>query len=628
MIEKLNSYSKEAIKVRMLQNAVKIWGLKSVNSIDPFVSLLIDSFSTEIFKANNEIQAANSRILEKLAKLLTPSIYTYPQPAHAIAHAAPHEAVEVLPGYNEFFLKKQLPSSAKSISDVQVDIHFTPVDTVRLLKMDSSIMITSNMCYHIDEERNKLPVLKVPAMAVPHNKIIVGIDCSEYVETVLPERLALYCSNPTFEYIDFVFNLLPFITVSMAGQPLEITSGLTYENKQRLEGYEEIFREYSMQTRLEQNIKNIYKNKFIEVLGLNKHVISDHFPTCLSFLKESNELAWLIQDKKMIWLEMDFPPQYSKDILENFFFTLNAFPIYNRKWKRNEYALNVMGDNVPLATDVGEHFLYVEKVEDGLGHTYKEIPFHQGKDKSGVGLFTVRKGGMERFNERNALELIANVLELTRDEVSAFGVLNRDKVVDALMEMTAQMRLLDQRVVNSERSIMQEINYAIVNPYEHVEHLKASYWITQCTIANGLRNGTILSQSKITDVGVGQNIRLLTTTVGGTEEQKGTNAIQAYKYALTTRDKLISIEDIKSFCFLELERANIKSVIIKRGTIISSRPKEGFIKTLEIEITPQHYAHYGEKYWDNMALTLKHKILHRGIDGIEYIVKIINADEE
>lgn len=628
MIEKLNSYSKEAIKVRMLQNAVKIWGLKSVNSIDPFVSLLIDAFSTEIFRANNEIQAANSRILEKLAKLLTPSIYTYPQPAHAIAHAEPQEVMELLLGYNEFFIKKQIPSSAKSMSDVQVDLHFTPVGNVRLVKMDTRVLVTSNMCYHIDEERNKLPMLKVPSMAVPHNKIVLGIDITEYIDAALPERLALYCSNPTFEYVDYVFNLLPFITVSIAGKPLQITSGLTYEVDNRSQGYEEIFREYSMQKRLEQNIKNIYKNKYIEVLGLDKQVIPEGFPACLAFLEESKEMDLFLEGRKMIWLELDFPPQYTKDVLENFFFSLNAFPVYNRKWKRNEYALNVMGDNVPLATDVGEHFLYVEKVEDGLGNTYKEIPFQQGADKNGVGLYTVRKGGMERFNDRNALELIANVLELTRDEVSAFGVLNRDKVVDALMVMTAQMRLLDQRVVNSERSIMQEINYAIVNPYDNVEHLKASYWITQCTLANSLRHGTILSQSKITDVGVGQNIRLLTTTVGGTEEQKGTNAIQAYKYALTTRDKLISIEDIKNFCFLELERENIRSVNIRRGTIISSRPKEGFIKTLEIEITPQSYAYYGEKFWDNRALTLKYKIIHRGIDGIEYIVKIINADDE
>ena len=91
-----NIYSKESVKARMLQNATKVWGLKSPQSLDPFVKLLIDAFSTEIFKANNEIQTVNARILEKLAKLLTPSIYTHPIPAHAIAFTQPYESSEVL----------------------------------------------------------------------------------------------------------------------------------------------------------------------------------------------------------------------------------------------------------------------------------------------------------------------------------------------------------------------------------------------------------------------------------------------------------------------------------------------------------------------------------------------------
>ncbi|HEU4496157.1 MAG TPA: type VI secretion system baseplate subunit TssF, partial [Flavobacterium sp.] len=180
MNDKINSFSKEAIKVRMLQNAVKIWGLKGVSSVDPFVSLLIDAFATEIFKANNEIQSANSRILEKLAKMLTPSIYTYPQPAHAIAHAYPNDAEEVLPDYSEFFIKKQIPSSAKSVSDIQIDIHFTPVDNVRLVKMSAAAMITANMCYIYDHEHYKIPVCKVPPLSIRHNKIILGIDATDY----------------------------------------------------------------------------------------------------------------------------------------------------------------------------------------------------------------------------------------------------------------------------------------------------------------------------------------------------------------------------------------------------------------------------------------------------------------
>jgi hypothetical protein len=55
---------------------------------------------------------------------------------------------------------------------------------------------------------------------------------------------------------------------------------------------------------------------------------------------------------------------------------LNAFPIYNRGWKKTEYSLDIMGNNIPLVTDEGEHFLYVDEVQDGDGRKYTEILSH------------------------------------------------------------------------------------------------------------------------------------------------------------------------------------------------------------------------------------------------------------
>jgi hypothetical protein len=77
------------------------------------------------FKANNEIQTVNARILEKLAKLLTPSIYTHPIPAHAVAFTQPYSS-EVLLEHTEFFFRKQMTSTVKSESDKQLNIPLHP----------------------------------------------------------------------------------------------------------------------------------------------------------------------------------------------------------------------------------------------------------------------------------------------------------------------------------------------------------------------------------------------------------------------------------------------------------------------------------------------------------------------
>lgn len=618
-----NIYSKESVKARMLQNATKVWGLKSPQSLDPFVKLLIDAFSTEIFKANNEIQSVNARILEKLAKLLTPTIYTHPFPAHAIAYTAPFESSEILLEHTEFFFRKQMNSTVKSESDKQLNIPFTPIGTVRTNKAQTAIMFVGNTCYSIDERLNKIPISRFQGRPSDYRKVTIGINVSKYTSEKFPRSIGLYCSNPAFEHLDFVYKLLPYITVSSNGNPLFVKEGITYLKKDAVDGYEQIFHEQSIQTKIIDDIKSIYHHKFIEVTGLSRDLFSETgtLPQDLAFLNGREEIQKYIDGKTFLWLTFEFPPQFSAEILDNFTFVLNAFPIYNRGWKKTEYSLDIMGNNIPLITEESEHFLYVDEVQDGEGRKYTEIPFTPSGDLK-KGLYTVRKGGMERFNNRNAVDMISNVLELTRDEIAAFSLLNRDNVKGMLSEMSDKMKSMVQKVNTAKRNIKQELNYVIMEPVEKTDHTYASFWITHCTFANHMRPGT-----ELTNQLKSQSLILLTETIGGAEEQKGSDSIQAYKYALTTRDKIISLEDVKNYVRMVL-KDELKDVRVKRGTMISNKPKEGFVRTVEVEIIPQNYSFYGRVYWENMANILRNQIISKAIDGIEYLVKVTNEDAD
>ncbi len=616
-----NIYSKESVKARMLQNATKVWGLKSPQSLDPFVKLLIDAFSTEVFKANNEIQTVNARILEKLAKLLTPSIYTHPIPSHAIAFTQPYESSEMLLEHTEFFFKKQMTSTIKSESDKQINIPFTPIGNVRINKVQTSIMFVGNTCYGIDERLNKIPIARFQGRPEDYRKVTIGIDVSKYSNETFPKNVSVFCSNPAFEHLDFTYKLLPYITVSSNGNPLFVNEGLTYYKGSQSDGYEQMFREQSIQNKIIEDIKSIYHHKFIEISGVSSSLFSEpgKLPENLDFVDYKEEITKYIDGKRYLWLTLEFPPQFSAEILDNFSFVLNAFPIYNRGWKKTEYSLDIMGNNIPLVTDEGEHFLYVDEVQDGEGRRYTEIPFTPNDDLR-KGLYTVRKGGMERFTNRNAVDMIANVLELTRDEIAAFSLLNRDNVKGVLSEMSDKMKSMVQKVNNAKRNVKQELNYVIMEPVDKADHTYAAFWITHATLANHLRPGTELSNQIKS-----QMLVLLTETIGGAEEQKGTDSIQAYKYALTTRDKIISLEDVKNYCRMVL-KDELKEVKVTRGTMISNRPKEGFVRTVDVEIVPQSYSFYGRAYWENMANVLRNQIISKAIDGIEYRVKVTNED--
>ncbi|KFF00984.1 hypothetical protein IX39_10290 [Chryseobacterium formosense] len=616
-----NIYSKESVKARMLQNATKVWGLKSPQSLDPFVKLLIDAFSTEVFKANNEIQTVNARILEKLAKLLTPSIYTHPVPAHALAYTMPYESSEILLEHTEFFFRKHMNSTIKSESDKQLNIPFTPVGSVRTNKAQTAIMFVGNTCYSLDERLNKIPISRFQGRTEDYRKVTIGIDVSRYTNEKFPKTISLYCSNPAFEHLDFVYKLLPYSTVSSNGNPMFIKEGISYVKNPQAEGYEQIFHEQSIKSKIIDDIKSIYHHRFIEVSGLSRDLFTKNLPQNLDFLNGREEIEKYLNGKEYLWLTFEFPPQFSAEILDNFTFVLNAFPVYNRGWKKTEYSLDIMGNNIPLITEDAEHFLYVDEVQDGDGRKYREIPFTPS-DNLKKGLYTIRKGGMERFNNRNAVDMISNVLELTRDEIAAFSLLNRDNVKGILGEMSDKMKSMVQKVNNAKRNIRQELNYVIMEPVEKTDHTYASFWITHCTFANHMRPGTELSNQLKS-----QSMILLTETIGGAEEQKGSDSIQAYKYALTTRDKIISLEDVKNYCRMVL-KDELKDVRVKRGTMISTKPKEGFVRTVEVEIVPNNYSFYGRAYWENMANILRNQIVSKAIDGIEYLVKVSNEDTD
>lgn len=623
MVNKIGSYSKEAIRARMLQNAVKIWKLKNIGSIDPFVKLLIDAFSTEIFKISNEMQASNKRIIEKLAGILTPSLYTCPQPAHAVVTTLPIESTEVLPEYTEFFTQRHLSSTFRDVSDDTIKISFTPVDNIRLVNMQVCSVLTNTMCYVFDEFQQKIPFGKISG-SLAHNSIMIGVDVSGCLDNI-PEKLSLYCSNQAFEDVDFVFKLLPFVKVKCGNKELNVTKGLSYETSEAsiLSGYEEIFHEYKIQTRIKENIKRIYDSRFIEISGLPQDCIECELPDNLKY--DENVSAAIRSDREILWLEVTFPIQFTADIIEGFSFALNAFPVYNRSWKNERTSLDIMGNTIPLLTDKYEHFLYVDKIEDSLGNVYQDIPLMQNSHL-GQGLYTVRKGGMERFDERNAIDMMENVLELVRDEVSAFSVYKRDDVTEAVKRMILQMKLLEQETLQADKRIKQEVNYVIINSSESKSnYFEASYWVTHCSTANNIRTNTVLKPLKRVVAGATRDLVLLTDTVGGNPEQKGADAIEAYKYALTTRDRIITKEDIKNYCRLTLQN-DLKTVEVKRGMIISDIPQEGFVRTTEIEIVPRSYAEYGKTYWDKMAVSLKSQIESKAIDGVEYIVRIIDKD--
>ena len=92
-----------------------------------------------------------------------------------------------------------------------------------------------------------------------------------------------------------------------------------------------------------------------------------------------------------------------------------------------------------------------------------------------------------------------------------------------------------------------------------------------------------------------------------------TESILAYKSALLSKDRLITLEDIKAFCHFQLGN-RVKKIDIQKGMMIHPDQQKGFVKTLDVKIgiTRKEYDNMKEKgevdFWtDNLKIMLEEK---------------------
>ena len=129
---------------------------------------------------------------------------------------------------------------------------------------------------------------------------------------------------------------------------------------------------------------------------------------------------------------------------------------------------------------------------------------------------------------------------------------------------------------------------------------------------NNIKAGTTLRLYKGTGLESNQ-VTLATSTVGGRNKLGTTESVIAYKSALLSRERLITTEDIKTFCHFQLGE-RVKTIEIKKGIMIHTDQQQGYTKTLDVLITIHRKAfeemvEKGEMdFWkDNLKLLLEEK---------------------
>lgn len=621
MLYEINN-SKDAIKNRMLKHALNYWGIKNPEDFDPAIKLILEALSSELYNLGNEIKDTQVRILEKIAHLLAPDFLTSPHPAHAILHASPLEPTELLTSTMSFFTQQKISSKQNEVADTKIDIFFTPVDNVQIFDASITYIITGGNLFSYDASFKKQLVAKMSKGRMRESNIVwLGIKCNSAIEDVQNLFFCFDWKNLEAKHAHRLYQLLPLTKWYLNDTEVETTQGLPYYSASDRDPYENIFLDYDLVSLIEKDIKHYYDQKFITITDKQFNKINEvkcTYPSPFKDLFADNDLQKL--NEKLLWIKIFFPAAMQQEYLDDVYIYPNAFPVMNRQVNDLKYRLKGGSNIIPLKTGALEQFLSVKSLSDDT-NKYKSVPYRKMEDEES-GTYTLRNGGVERFDGRNARELISYLLELLRSESAAFSAYGYDFIATTLKEMNQKISLMEQKTKGYINNAAEIPNYIIVKPFEGKDMMYVEYWTTHAELANNLRAGTSFQQTR--GVKVKQGISLVTTTTGGKNKLRPEERISAFRYGIMTRNRIITREDIRNFCFYELGD-RITNVSVERGFEMSAHSKEAFKRTIDVMLTPAEMATLNDKEWQLLCEQLKSKLQTRS--GMSNYYRIILQNE-
>ena len=612
--------TKEVIKGRMLKHALNFWNIKNTEDLDPVVKLLLEALSNELYNFGNDIRDTEVRLLEKIAHLLAPEFLTCPNTAHAIVHATPVEVFDTLEDTTHFYTQVKIAPRQEENSDVSTDIFFTPVNNVKILDAHVSCYFSGNSLYDFTESYGRQQSAQtIKGKYAEPNTCWLGLSINEKLTDINGLHFYFDWKNSNVASSQVIYQLLPLSKWSCGTKSIAAVQGLQYESNKGSTSQEvNLFTDHNLLSLMEKDTTNYYDNKFItlvdEVLK-NVTIFREPFPEIFRDYFSENDLT-KIQGKK-IWLKIVFPPAMQQEWLDELFVYTNCFPVMNRQLIDLKYRLKGSSNIVPLKTEGLEQFLAVRSFSDE-SHTYHSTPYRKLEEEA-TGTYTLRHGGVERFDERNAKELIGYLLELLRSEVAAFSTYGYDFIASTLKEISQRIALMEQKTKNLGGDIGEIPNYVIVKPFDGQDIMYAEYWTTLAETANMLRSGTRLQLHKGTKVKA-DSLLLMSTTTGGNNRLKPEERLNAFRYGLITRNRVITKEDIRNLCFYELGN-RISRVTIQRGFEMSPLPSEAFTRTIDIIITPVQGEKLSSEAWQVLLEQLKTKLQSRS--GMSCIYRVL-----
>ncbi|TAE24139.1 MAG: hypothetical protein EAZ91_20995 [Cytophagales bacterium] len=613
-----NQFTKEAIRQRLTRHLMQMWGVSDLNHLDTFVRMLLDTVANEVHRISHDFIGSEVRVLEKLAALLTPDLLTVAQPAHMVIRAHPVEPTLELTPDHSFFVQKRYATQLLGALDGRQDVFFSALEPTRLVDGNVRMLAAGSQLFRFEEPLGKVSFLTAKkGHKLPAQTLFIGLEVQRDVETL--DGVNFYVEWPDDEAFRALYPLLSLGQWSLNGHPIETAIGPSFNPAYRPnpDGPTRLLAEHEISYQLEEAIRQTYRNRFIHVVQTGVDDLwaaRTAYPPVFADLFDAYSLGAL-ESAKLLWLSVELPAQFTDDVLETLSVSVNAFPVMNRKQNRMTYRTRALYHLLPLRTEPFETLLTVRTVQDSKERVYTPFPFHRA-DHIEEGSYAVRRGGVERFDLRDAREALHHLVELLREEAAAFQVYGRDTIQLQINQLLDQIEQMERKLHNATVPPVELTQYILFKPFEEGDTMQVDFWTTNCELANQIPAGSRLEVFN-TDLIRPDSALLLTTSTGGRNRPTAMHRVSTYRYALLSRQRLVTQEDVISFLHAELGPL-LQSVSIRKGVSIGTSAKEGLMRTVDVFLTPPSTDPLTPDEWEITLEGLRQKLIDRSGQVIQY----------
>lgn len=558
-------------KERMLKNIAALWGTKNIDTLDPLVRILVEALSGELRKTHDVIHTFEKRMLERLALLMTPGALAAPYCAHAIVQAFPNESIEYIESLEQFIYPKKMNNQ-----QVQ-NIHFSPIDNVCVFDANIKHLVLNNTCWMMDEFQQRSTYINMLHLNSPSNAIWLGIKINPEIKHLKGFGFYFDQSNSTSNNV--INQLLSSSEWFIGDKKINMQPGCAYTYQKE---FNSVFSKLDAMHLIEKEVKYLYDANFIHILDAEidlRTVSLEKYPEIFKQLFLEQHLTFFDEDLLWIKIASDSFVHNHKN-LSDINILVNSFPVLNRKVINHIHRFKNYTNSIPLRTAENEFFLSAISVEDDFAKKYKEIPFAENNAWENY-TYTIRKGGMERMDARDAKEYLDYIVELMRDESATFASYGQDAITNILKELDQLVSQLNQRVNKKTTVDVDVCSYLFLADPKNDETYFIDYWVTNAIHANGIMTGSKLTNYKGSKLKK-ESLCLKSTSVGGKYALTPARHIDAYKYASLTHNKIVTAEDIKACCLHELGDKIDRHVAVSKGLVLSANPKQGLVRCVQV----------------------------------------------